>query len=209
MNINKSIVFKRVLMFIIVFAMMFIGYGLQVFGYNDYGIKPRTFSFSTLYSLSMHWTMHSNCEHIRNNTLFLIQLMIPFIIFEQQPIKRCIQLILIAGIFTWMFGSPNTNHVGASGLVFALIGYILMTGIITLYCLFRNNHWHERVKGLVYFGLSVFAILELKYLHSIWHGIFPESNNISIAGHLGGLIGGMLIAYYYKPKSKQQYPYIN
>lgn len=213
MKINKSIVFQRIWMFVIFFGMMFVGYRLNMFGYNDYGVKPRTFSLEALYGVAMHWTMHSSWEHIRNNSLFLIQLIPPFIIFEQKPIKRCIQLILIAGSFTWLFGAPHTNHVGASGLVFALIGYIFMTGIVTLRFFFRKNHWYERVKGLIYFGLSCFAILELRYLDSIWYGIFPEANNtsadhISIAGHLGGLIAGMLIAFYYKPKSKKQYQYV-
>ncbi len=80
----------------------------------------------------MSWTMHGNWNHLENNLLILIQLIIPFVIFEKQLIKKFWQLILISGCFTWILGTSNTIHIGASSLIFALIGYILSTGICTI-----------------------------------------------------------------------------
>lgn len=128
----KNIFNNKLIITTIFFLFIIIGYVAGFIDYNQFGIYPRTFSFNSIYGIAMSWTMHGNWNHLENNLLILIQLIIPFVIFEKQLIKKFWQLILISGCFTWILGTSNTIHIGASSLIFALIGYILSTGICTI-----------------------------------------------------------------------------
>jgi hypothetical protein len=89
--------------------------------------------------------------------------------------------ILISGAFTWLFGRPD-YHLGASGLIYAIFSFIFFKGIFTRY--FR----------LVALSLAVI----LSYGGMMWY-VFPGiDNEISWEGHLGGFIGGLLLAMLYK-----------
>lgn len=179
----------------IFFLFIIIGYVAGFIDYNQFGIYPRTFSFNSIYGIAMSWTMHGNWNHLENNLLILIQLIIPFVIFEKQLIKKFWQLILISGCFTWILGTSNTIHIGAYSLIFALIGYILSTGICTILNIIdlrfkitkanhnilqsnnKYNNKYNNIKGIIYFGLSCFSIFELGYLQSILNGLFPQSSD--------------------------------
>lgn len=206
----KNIFTNKLVIPIIFFICIIIGYVAGFIGYNQFGIYPRTFSLESIYGIAMSWTMHGDWNHLRNNLLILIQLIIPFVIFENRThlIKKFWQLILISGLATWILGGINTVHIGASGLIFALIGYILSTGTFTVFNLFRfkitkenlkllpSSNKYDTMKGFIYFGLSCFAILELGYLQSILNGLFPQSSDgISLSAHFGGLIGGILVGW--------------
>ena len=204
----KNIFTNKLAIPIIFFLCIIIGYIAGFIGYNQFGIYPRTFSLESIYGIAMSWTMHGDWNHLRNNLLILIQLIIPFVIFEKALVKKFWQLVLVSGCTTWILGGNNTIHIGASGLIFALIGYILSTGIYTVFNLLhfkitkenlkslQYGNKYDTMKGFIYFGLSCFAILELGYLQSILHGLFPQSSDsISLSAHFGGLIGGILVGW--------------
>lgn len=204
----KNIFTNKLAIPIIFFLCIIIGYIAGFIGYNQFGIYPRTFSLESIYGIAMSWTMHGDWNHLRNNLLILIQLIIPFVIFEKALVKKFWQLVLVSGCATWILGGNNTIHIGASGLIFALIGYILSTGIYTVFNLLHfkitkenlkllpSSNKYDTMKGFIYFGLSCFAILELGYLQSILNGLFPQSSDgISLSAHFGGLIGGILVGW--------------
>lgn len=204
----KNIFTNKLVIPIIFFLCIIIGYVAGFIGYNQFGIYPRAFSLESIYGIAMSWTMHGDWNHLRNNLLILIQLIIPFVIFEKQLLKKFWQLIFVSGCATWILGGNNTVHIGASGLIFALIGYILSTGIYTVFNLLRlkitkenlkslqSGNKYDTMKGFIYFGLSCFAILELGYLQSILNGLFPQSSDgISLSAHFGGLIGGIFVGW--------------
>lgn len=206
----KKIFTNKLAIPIIFFLCIIIGYVAGFIGYNQFGIYPRTFSLESIYGIAMSWTMHGDWNHLRNNLLILIQLIIPFVIFEKQVqlLKKFWQLVFVSGCATWILGGNNTIHIGASGLIFALIGYILSTGTYTVFNLLRfkitkenlkslqSGNKYDTMKGFIYFGLSCFAILELGYLQSILNGLFPQSSDgISLSAHFGGLIGGVLVGW--------------
>jgi membrane associated rhomboid family serine protease len=85
--------------------------------------------------------------------------------------------MFVGGLGTWLFGMPNTIHIGASGVVFGLFGFLLSRGIF------------ERSIGAVLMSL-VAAFL---YGGMLW-SLIPVRYGISWSGHLFGFIGGMLAA---------------
>ena len=83
--------------------------------------------------------------------------------------------MLIAGVGTWLLGGPGTSHIGASGMVYGWLSYLIVRGIF-------NRSLTQFLVGL---GLG-FA-----YSGLIW-GVLPIYEGVSWQGHLFGAIGGIV-----------------
>lgn len=152
------------------------------------GIHPRDLSFVGFLEIFTSWMFHSGgnrgvtgnsvISHILGNTQILIPLILIVGIFEKRPLVLVGSLIAASGLATWLLGAPNSLHVGASGLVFAMFGYILAS-------IFFARRWLYLIPVLGTGGT---------YLYSIKMGLIPQSGT-SFAAHFGGLIGGIFVAY--------------
>lgn len=172
----------RVGFYFAVLGLILLGYLIgNPLGYNDYGIRPRAVDFASFYGVMFGWTMHSNYEHIHNNVLTLLQLMFPFVIFERQPVVMFFLLVLLSGFAVWLTGAPNSVHIGASGVIFALIGYIFTAA-------WFSNYWLTKIVYII-----VTLMFGLEYWYVVRQGLIPQEG-ISFAGHFGGLISGIIIA---------------
>lgn len=163
------------------------------------GIHPRDLSFMGIIEIFTSWMFHSGGDrtltnnsilaHILGNTEILLPLILIVGIFEKKPLLLVSSLIGISGFFTWLLGSPNSLHVGASGLVFAMFGYILAS-------IFLARRWLYLIPVIGAGGT---------YFYSLQMGLIPKSGT-SFAAHFGGLIGGIFVAYligkYQKYKTK-------
>jgi membrane associated rhomboid family serine protease len=85
--------------------------------------------------------------------------------------------MLISGLGVWLFGSPNSVHIGASGLIFGFLGFLLLRG------------YFERNFPSILLSLIVCFL----YGSTIW-GVLPTQPGISWEGHLFGFIGGAIAA---------------
>jgi membrane associated rhomboid family serine protease len=85
--------------------------------------------------------------------------------------------ILIGGLGVWLAGSANSIHVGASGLIFGYLGYLLARG------------YFERSLWAVLLG----ALALVLYGGVLW-GVLPGQPGISWEGHLFGFVGGVAAA---------------
>jgi membrane associated rhomboid family serine protease len=84
---------------------------------------------------------------------------------------------LVAGLGTWLFAPGNTNHIGASGLVFGFAAYLVARGV------FSHRALHLGV------GLAVLAV----YGTTLLFGFVPTPG-VSWQGHLFGAVGGVIAA---------------
>jgi membrane associated rhomboid family serine protease len=122
--------------------------------------------------------LHGSFAHLISNT-------VPFLVMGWLVMARrtsdffWVTLIsaLVSGLGTWLFGSPGF-HIGASGVVFGYLGYLLMRG------------YFERSAIAVAISLFVGTL----YGSILW-GVLPFQYGISWEGHLFGLIGGGLAAW--------------
>jgi rhomboid-like protein len=191
--VSKSLIKNALQVYIIVFACIFIGFILNqiTFGFlkfNSFGVQPRTFSLSSFIGILSSWMMHANWQHIQNNCIILAQLLIPVVLFEKQNIfKLLFKLVFASGLFVWLFGSSNSIHIGASGLIFALFGYIGSVGIINF-----KQKW---------FYLIFVVLFGSEFIYSIYSGLIPQEH-ISFSAHFGGLVGGILVAAVSSTSSK-------
>jgi membrane associated rhomboid family serine protease len=171
---NKSI--KIFIAFIIIIWL------IQLLSYiiplQQYGLVPRT-SYGLMGIFTSPF-LHANWNHLIGNTTSLIGLsIILFYLERDKMITKMVLMVIIGGCLTWLF-ARTANHIGASGLIFAIWGYILLSA------------WFSRKSK--YIWLSILVI----FLYGgMIYGIFPLQAGVSWEGHLFGLIAGIYLAWYF------------
>jgi membrane associated rhomboid family serine protease len=118
-------------------------------------------------------------NHLISNTLPLAVLAL---IIAGQSLKRfaLVSAIvgLISGLGMWVFGSTNSVHIGASGVIFGLLTYLIARGLFA------------RKLAFIAIGVVVGALYG-----GILSGVVPTKSGVSWQGHLFGAIGGVVAAY--------------
>lgn len=137
--------------------------------------------------------LHENAEHIFSNTIpvFVAGGFI-FHYFKNWAWLVFSSIWLGTGIILWFIGQAGTNHIGASGLVYGLVFFLLISGFI------RQNR-----------ELSAVALLMVFLYGGLLWGLFPEyvrltRENISWEGHLAGAIMGILMSLFLIKKGPQK-----
>jgi len=150
---------------------------IALFGlWNIFGIVPRTFDLGSMVGVFASWTMHGNFAHLLGNTLVLLQILFLFGLFENNAYRTILKLIVASGIMTWVIASPFTIHIGASGLCFAMLGYMIGGAVFA-------RRWGY---------LLACIVMGTGYWLTIKEGLMPQQG-ISFAAHFGGLCAGLLL----------------
>ncbi|ROR53138.1 rhomboid family protein [Luteococcus japonicus] len=122
--------------------------------------------------------LHLGWQHLMNNSLPL--LVLGFLV-AMSGIRRwlltTLVVVLTSGLAAWLLSPPGTLTLGASGVVFGWLTYLLSRG------------WWSRDWRQVLVGIVVFIV----YGSVLW-GVLPTTPGVSWQGHLGGAIGGLLAA---------------
>ena len=143
---------------------------------NAYGLRPRT--IIGLRGILFAPFLHGGLAHVAANTIPFLTLGWLIMLRETSDFFVVTAVtMLTSGLGVWLFGSPYTIHIGASGLVFGYFGFLLLRG------------YFERSVTAIFFSLAV----GLLYGSLIW-GVLPLQFGISWQGHLFGFIGGALTA---------------
>ncbi len=98
--------------------------------------------------------------------------------------------MLGSGLLAWTLGAPGSVHVGASGVIFGYLGFLLLSG------------WYARSVASILISLVVALMFG-----GLVFGVFPGQVGISWQAHLGGFIGGVLAARSYQTVSVPQSGY--
>lgn len=94
---------------------------------------------------------------------------------------------VISGVGVWCFAPPYTFTVGASGIIFGWLTFLLVRGV------FNRDFWQ------VLLGVVLFVI----YGSVLW-GVFPGSVDVSWQGHLFGAIGGVVAAWFLADRDRRR-----
>lgn len=143
---------------------------------DRFGIEPR--DASGLDGIVWAPFLHGGFGHLIANS-------VPFLLLGAAiaigALKRfalvTVIVALVGGLGTWLTGPANTVHIGASGLVFGYLTYLLARGVFARSVLYLLG------------GFIVF----MAYGGVLW-GLLPAPG-ISWQGHLFGAIGGVIAAY--------------
>ena len=146
---------------------------------KSFGIRPQ--HIDGLLGIFTSSFLHSNIDHLYNNSIPLFVLSLALFYFYNKLAWKVILFgILLSGLLTWLIGRTG-NHIGASGLIYVLFSFIFFKGVFT-------RHYR-----LIALSLMVIFL----YGSMIWY-VFPIKNGISWEGHLGGLITGFIFALIFK-----------
>jgi membrane associated rhomboid family serine protease len=143
---------------------------------QHFGIQPRT--EHGLLGIIAAPLLHGGIDHLVANTIGIL-VFGGLVILRSESHFWTVTLIgaFASGVGTWFFGRPAL-HIGASGIVFAYFGYLLLTG------------WFERRLGACLLSIAVFLVWG-----PMLYSVLPMQSGISWEGHLFGLLGGILCAW--------------
>ena len=117
-----SLVFVGILWVIFVFDSLF---GLRL---GRFGLRPG--SIPGLIGLVTAPLLHANFQHILSNTFPLfLSLTATLYLYPRSSIRVIPMVWLGSGALAWFIGRPNL-HFGASGLIYGLLAYVFVSGIL-------------------------------------------------------------------------------
>jgi membrane associated rhomboid family serine protease len=160
-------------------ALMWILEFLDIFVFRHsldrYGILPRY--IPGLMGILFAPFLHGGFPHLIANTVPFITLGWLIMLRETREFFPVTAVIMIVGgLGVWLFGAP-AYHIGASGLIFGYLGFLLLRG------------YFERSIVSVGIAILVFVL----YGGVLW-GVLPSYPGISWESHLFGFIGGVIAA---------------
>ncbi|MCB0502967.1 MAG: rhomboid family intramembrane serine protease [Bacteroidetes bacterium] len=152
------------------------------------GVLPRT--VGGLKGVFLAPFLHGEWSHIISNSLpFFVLSAILFIAYRRVAYTVFILIYLLTGMFVWLLARGGTFHIGASGLVYGLFGFIFFSGI------FRGD-----IKSI---ALSLIIAF---FYGGMVYGVFPGQPGISWESHLLGAVAGAWLAYMFRSVDKPAPP---
>ena len=145
---------------------------------TDWGVHPRT--LSGLIGIPLMPFLHAGFGHLLSNTIPLAILLALLAGSRSSSWQVVIEIALLGGALLWCFGRSSATHVGASGLIYGLIAFLIVAGF--------------REKRLVPLGIAI--LVGFLYGTTLIFGVLPSfQQHISWDGHLFGAIAGAIVAY--------------
>lgn len=133
--------------------------------------------------------IHANIEHLSSNILpFAICSFGLFYFYRDIALKVTLIAHIVTGTLIWLLARP-VFHVGASGLIYALVLFILISAIL------------KKNKKLI-----VFAFIVLSFQGGLVWGLVPQNTQISWESHLFGAITGIILAFIFRKQGPQADP---
>ncbi|MEM7591494.1 MAG: rhomboid family intramembrane serine protease [Cyanobacteria bacterium P01_A01_bin.83] len=178
--VKQSTVLKEFKILIVSIAIMWMVEILDFFvfqgGLDSYGVQPQ--NVIGLRGIIFAPFLHGGFGHLMANTIPFLTLGWLTMIQETSDFYiASIVSALVGGIGVWIFGAPNSVHIGASILIYGYLGFLLLRGYFQ--------------KNFPSIALSIFVAIA--YGSFIW-GVFPNQIGVSWQGHLFGFIGGAIAA---------------
>lgn len=152
---------------------------------DQFGIDPR--SWDGLLGVLVAPLLHGSWGHLWSN---LVPLVIMGVLIMLSGVRQFVAVTvlvwLVSGLGVWLISPANTITVGASGIVFGWLAFLIVRGIWT-------RTWQHIVLGIVL--LAIYGSL-------FWTGIVQVAAaditgvvTVSWQAHLFGAIGGVLAAF--------------
>ena len=143
---------------------------------DAHGIRPR--DEEGLPGILFAPFLHGSFAHLFGNTVALVVLGAVVALGGLRVIALVTLIVaVVAGVGTWAVAPPGTLHIGASGISFGYISYLVVRG------LYSGSALHLAA------GVIVLAL----WGGTLMTGLIP-SQGISWQGHLFGALGGILAA---------------
>ena len=151
---------------------------------QQFGIVPR--DINGLRGLLFAPFLHGSFVHLMSNSLPFLAL--GWLVMLRAGIRGFFAVSLLAmllgGLGTWVIGSSGV-HIGASGVIFGYLGYLLMAGF-----------FDRRL-----FSMALSLLVAFLYGGLLW-GVLPNQPGVSWEGHVCGFLSGTLAARLAAPQPR-------
>ena len=176
---NFRLALKASLCFVtLLWVVALLDWGLEM-ELTRFGVRPR--SLPGLPGVLVAPLLHGDFSHLISNSLPLLVLGTGMLyLYPHSSLKVIPAVYLGPGLAVWLFGRPPL-HIGASGLVYGLAIYILISGII------------RRDTRAVSAAMLVFFL----YGTLLW-GLLPNHSSISWETHLIAALIGLVLALLFR-----------
>ena len=140
------------------------------------GVIPRT--MIGLRGILFAPFLHVSLNHLIANSIpFLALGWMVMLRDDRHFIPVTIAGMLGSGLMAWLLGAPDSVHIGASGVIFGYLGFLILSG------------WYTRS-----FGSIILSVVVTLMWGSLILGVVPGTPGISWQAHLGGFLGGIVAA---------------
>ncbi|KJF96888.1 rhomboid family intramembrane serine protease [Photobacterium leiognathi] len=144
---------------------------------NNYGLLPR--HVTHLSNIVVYPFIHGSWTHLFFNLSSFTLLALGVGV---NGVARLLNVILLCWLFgsisVWLFGRIS-YHVGLSGIIYGIWGYLLIYGLVR--------------RSLLSF---IITFLVMIYFSSMIWGVFPTNYQVSFESHLFGAITGGFVGYF-------------
>jgi membrane associated rhomboid family serine protease len=132
--------------------------------------------------------LHGGFNHLLSNSLPLVISLTATLYLYPRSSLRVIPLIWLgSGTLSWFIGRSSL-HIGASGLIYGLLAYVFLSGIL------RKDMQ----------SVSVSLLVAFLYGSMVW-GILPIRPHMSWEMHLSGAVLGLVLALIYRNWDRTPY----
>ena len=144
-------------------------------GPEDFGVRPRT--LAGLVGILCAPLVHGDFAHLFANSLPLLVLGTAMLYLYPQSSPRVLPAVYFGpGIAVWLFAG-GSSHLGASGLVYGLVAYIFVAGLIR-----RDRR-----------AIAASMLVSFMYGALVW-GVLPIKRGVSWQTHLAAALIGVALA---------------
>jgi membrane associated rhomboid family serine protease len=168
--------FKLALAFVVIIWLIDIANWVLGLDLRRLGIRPR--ELAGLPGILLAPLLHGGPFHLAANSMPLLVLGTGMLyLYPGSALKVLPAIYLGPGIAVWLFAGGGI-HIGSSGLVYGLLGYVFLAGVIRL---------DRRAIG---------ASLLVAFLYGsmVW-GVLPIQPGVSWESHLAGALIGLALAF--------------
>jgi membrane associated rhomboid family serine protease len=144
---------------------------------DAFGIQPR--SAVGLRGIPLAPLVHLNLDQVIANTMpFLVLGWLVMLAGLPTFFRVSVIVTFLSGLGVWCTASAPNVQIGASGLIFGYLGYLILRG------------YFDRSA----FSVAISVMVGVLYGSLIW-GILPIAQQAAWEGHLWGFLAGMLCAW--------------
>lgn len=143
-----------------------------------FGIRPR--ELVGLRGILLCPLLHGSFAHlIANSVALFVLLSLSLTMGRVLTILASAVILLAGGLASWLLGRSGSVHIGASGWIFGLIGFLSASGLFRL----EWRAFFYALLALLLYGGSLFTL-------------FQNQPGVSWVSHAGGFLGGILAAWW-------------
>src|SRR6266700_6394929 len=145
-------------------------------GPEDVGVRPR--ELAGLPGILFAPLVHGGFAHLFANSLPLVVLGTAMLYLYPSAARRVLPAVYLGtGVAVWLF-ARGSAHVGASGLIYGLVSYVFVAGLIR-----RDRR-----------AIAASLLVSFLYGASVW-GVLPIERGVSWETHLAAALIGVSLAF--------------